>query len=77
MTTVADTVFLALKCQSKGCGKTFQEPLTRLIPASVVPCPYCGVPLDVQSRNNRFRIQRLAEECARMDAALREAGQGR
>jgi DNA-directed RNA polymerase subunit RPC12/RpoP len=72
VSSTAEVARFVFKCDK--CGEKLEEVLARLVDVDGFPCGRCGHRVNLKAGQNRFRLQKLKEECARWDAALREAG---
>ena len=70
---VRDTINLAIKCLK--CGNKAEKPLAWLIDENVMTCGQCGNGIDLKSGDNGRRIQEVAHEADRLQAALTKSGQ--
>ena len=73
--TVADGLSIGIMCPK--CGENTEKVLSWLIDEDVMPCPRCGHRINLKAGNNGRRIKEVANEAARVQAALTEAGDSR
>lgn len=72
---VADAVNLAITCPK--CGKVTDKPVSWLVNESILPCDGCGGQINLKAGDNRRRIEEVAREAGRVQAALTKAGDSR
>ncbi len=70
--SVAEGITFHFECDK--CGEKAEETVARLLHVNEVPCRICGRSINLKAPNVRLRFKELADDCARLSAALREAG---
>lgn len=68
--TMSERVSLFVRCDNPNCGQGVEKLLAWLIIRNTMTCPNCGGAIDLQAGDNGLAIQKLAEMCASLDAAL-------
>ena len=66
--TTSDHVSLRVVCQH--CDQATAMFLSWLVVHDNMRCSHCSGVIDLQTGNNRLRIQELAEKCAAIDSKL-------
>jgi len=72
-THVRDTINLSIKCPK--CGNQTEKPLAWLIKEDIMTCGQCSNPINLKGGDNGRRIQEVAHEADRLQAALTKSGQ--
>lgn len=70
--TVADGLTIDVECPQ--CGKQVKQTVAWLVDKNILPCDGCGQAIDLKAPDKRRRIEEVAREAARMQAALTRAG---
>jgi hypothetical protein len=68
--TMSDRVSLIVRCDNPDCGQGIEKVLGWLITVNRMACPHCGSTINLEGGYNGLAIQKLAQTCASIDAAL-------
>jgi len=70
--TMIERTSLFVFCENPECRQGVEKLLAWLIVTNGMPCPGCVRPINLESGDNGFRIQKLAKACASIDAEMNQ-----